>query len=104
MAKTHGIEEVLRLDLNTEELQAVGRRVTHHRKTYHLIHGGDPVSQDALAREIGITRDALAKYERGERAASIRTIQDVAFVLQLDPDLLTPQARRVFATTGAVAA
>ena len=100
MARTQHIEGHPRLTLTPDELVAAGQRVTHLRKTFHLIHGGELISQDVLAREVGITRDALAKYERGERAASIRTIQDLAFVLRVDPVLITTQARRVFATAG----
>lgn len=80
------------------DVQLVGRRIEYLRHNFHLTHPGEPaMSQDKLAREVGISRAALANFVSGRRPFPIRTIQDIAVVLGVAPELISPQARRTFA-------
>lgn len=89
-----------RLLLAEDELKLIGRRIDHHRNTFHLRHPeADPMSQDTLATKIGISRPTLASYLSGHRRPPVRVVQDIAFVLDIAPELITPHARRVFADT-----
>ena len=63
---------------------SIGRRIAHQRKWHGL-------TQQALARKVGISESLLAKVERGSREASQQVVAGVARVLGLDIADLTGQ-------------
>ncbi len=56
--------------------QEVGKRLRHRRKTLS-------VTQQALARRLGITFQQVQKYEKGTSRVSASRLRDIAIVLEV---------------------
>lgn len=59
-----------------EFLELVGRRLTDAREARGL-------SQRALAREAGLSPDAVSRFESGDRSPTLGTLHDLAVALDL---------------------
>lgn len=56
----------------------LGANIRNHRTTLGL-------SQEALAKNIGVDRTYIGSLERGERNPSLRVVEQIAARLGLDP-------------------
>jgi transcriptional regulator with XRE-family HTH domain len=63
----------------------VGPRIARLRKERGL-------SQTALAKAVGISREAIGKYERGEATASVETAKRIANAFDVTLDYLVDDA------------
>ncbi len=70
--------------------QAIGEHIHALRRRYHLTHGGNKLTQEGVARKVGISAEHLARIERGEvNNTGILTLQLIANALDVSlPTLL----------------
>jgi transcriptional regulator with XRE-family HTH domain len=59
----------------------IAQRIAQLRKEKSL-------SQTALAKEVGVSREAIGKYERGEATASVETAKKIADAFDVTLDYL----------------
>ena len=65
------------------------RRLGDNLRAYREAHGG--MSQEDFAAVLGFHRTYLGGIERGERNLSLRSVERIAEVLEMDPlELLKP--------------
>jgi transcriptional regulator with XRE-family HTH domain len=65
----------------------VGENIRKNRRKLNL-------SQDELARSIGLTRTSLTNIENGRQHPPLHTFYDIAQQLKIEPSALLPQAPR----------
>ncbi len=70
--------------------QEIGRRIAAYRSELGL-------SQEAIAKRMGITRAVLSKIELGQKAINAMELQGVCDALGLDLDALTVEEPRSLA-------
>ncbi len=70
--------------------QEIGRRIAAYRSELRL-------SQEVIARRMGITRAVLGKIELGQKAINAMELQGVCDALGLDLDALTVEEPRSLA-------
>lgn len=63
----------------------IGRRIQQFRTERHL-------SQDELARMVGISRTSVVNIEKGRQRLPIHTLWEIAGALHVDPHALLPGA------------
>lgn len=68
---------------------AVGRLIRAHREAY-------AVSQEVLARELGITQASISNYENGKRDISFRALSDVALFFEAPLASFVEEVRREY--------
>lgn len=64
-----------------KNLIALGQEISRHRKARGL-------SQQALAEQIGVSTNYIGMVERGERAANLLVLFDIADALDVTPAAL----------------
>ncbi len=65
-------------------MSKIGRRIAQLRKEKGL-------SQAGLAKTVGISREAIGKYERGEASASVETAKKIADAFDVTLDHLVDE-------------
>ena len=66
---------------------ALGRRVQTER-------AGRSMTQEALARRIGLTRSSVANLEAGRQKIQVHILVSIASALRVDLDRLIPESER----------
>ena len=67
--------------------EEVGRRIREARKRRK-----PPITQEALAELVSLTRTSITNVEKGRQKFLLHTLVDIAAVLQVDPASLLPQS------------
>ncbi len=70
--------------------EAIGERVAKARAALHI-------SQDKLARKVGVTRASIVNVERGRQRAPVHVLWQIAGVLGVEPSRLLPSERELAA-------
>lgn len=66
--------------------EEVGRRIRDARKRRK-----PPLTQEALAKLVSLTRTSITNVEKGRQKFLLHTLADIAVALQVDPATLLPQ-------------
>jgi len=67
--------------------EEVGRRIREARKRRK-----PPLTQEALAKRVSLTRTSITNVEKGRQKFLLHTLAEIAAALQIEPASLLPQS------------